>query len=59
MFLQLNKEMSFEDFKTDYQSRIEEFSYDYRTDNAGYPFLRNLAHIYFKTPYFPDKWRKI
>lgn len=59
LFLQLNEEMSFEDFKIDYQSRIGEFSYDYRTDKAGYPFLRNLAHIYFKTPYFPDKWRNI
>ena len=34
-----------------------EFTYEYRTDKAGYSFLRDLAHIYNKTPYFPDKWR--
>lgn len=51
------KPLSFEDFKTKVESRKNEFDYDYRTDKAGYPFLRDLAHIYFETPYFPDKWR--
>ncbi|MGI9526725.1 MAG: hypothetical protein ACR2MS_06425 [Weeksellaceae bacterium] len=59
LFVNLNEHMSFETFKLDYEKRIEEFQYDYRTDKAGYYFLRNLAHIYFQIPYFPDKWRNI
>lgn len=31
---------------------------DYRTDKAGFPFLRTLAHIYFKNEFFVDEWRK-
>ena len=53
------KEMTFEEFKQEYQRRTDEFSYEYRTDKAGYSYLRNLAHIYFQIPYFPDKWRTI
>ncbi|MDV3846070.1 hypothetical protein CMT92_00170 [Elizabethkingia anophelis] len=53
------KEMTFEEFKQEYQIRTDEFSYEYRTDKAGYSYLRNLAHIYFQIPYFPDKWRTI
>lgn len=34
-----------------------EFSYEYRTVKAGMSFLLTLAHIYFKTPFFPDYWR--
>ena len=59
LFTNLHDEMTFEDFKIDYKKRIDEFQYNYRTDKAGYPFLRNLAHIYFQTPYFPDKWRNL
>lgn len=59
LFMNLYDDMSFPDFKSDYLKRIDEFEYDYRTDKAGYSFLRNLAHIYFQTPYFPDKWRSI
>lgn len=59
LFSNLQEEMSFEDFKLDYKKRINEFQYEYRTDKAGYSFLRNLAHIYFQTPYFPDKWRNL
>ena len=49
--------LSFEDFKKDLEKRKDEFQYEYRTDEAGFPFLKDLAHIYFQTPYFPDKWR--
>jgi len=35
-----------------------EFSYEYRTSKAGYPFLLTLTHTYFKTPVFPNEWRK-
>lgn len=59
LFKNFHDEMSFDEFKLEYQKRIDEFEYDYRTDKAGYPFLRNLAHIYFQIPYFPDKWRKL
>lgn len=57
LFINLNEDMSFEDFKLEYQKRCDEFKYEYRTDKAGYYFLRYLAHIYFQIPYFPDKWR--
>lgn len=55
----LDGELSFEDFKQEFMERKEEFTYIYRTDKAGYGYLRDLAHIYFRTPYFPDKWRVI
>jgi hypothetical protein len=29
----------------------------YRTDIAGFPFLRMLAGIYFKNEFLPDEWR--
>lgn len=59
LFINLTEDMDFKNFKLEYEKRIDEFKYDYRTDNAGYSFLRNLAHIYFQIPYFPDKWRVI
>lgn len=54
----LDGELNFDDFKTKIINRKKEFEYDYRTDKVGYSFLIDLAHFYFKTPYFPDKWRK-
>lgn len=54
-----DKELSFPDLKDKIADRKSEFQYDYRSDAAGYPFLRKLAHIYFKTPFFPDNWRNI
>lgn len=59
LFKNLHKDLSFDDFKIEFQDRINEFQYEYRTDKAGYSFLRNLAHIYFHTPYFPDRWRTL
>ncbi|MNJ85766.1 hypothetical protein D3C87_32450 [compost metagenome] len=53
------KELNFSDFKKKMQNRKKEFDYEYRTDKAGFPFLRDLAHHYFMTPYFPDKWRSL
>jgi len=32
-------------------------SLEYKTDKFGFMHLRLLAHIYFKTPFFPDEWR--
>lgn len=57
LFIDLNKEMDFESFRENYVKRIDEFRYEYRTDKAGYSFLRSLAHIHFQIPYFPDRWR--
>jgi hypothetical protein len=57
LFKDLREELSFEDFKTELLNRKDEFHYDYRTTKAGFPFLKDLAHIYFQIPYFPDKWR--
>lgn len=59
MFKDFDKELSFEDFKEIIRNRKDEFYYQYRTDKAGYSFLKDLAHIYFRTPYFPDKWRNL
>lgn len=50
-------ELNFDDFKTMIFERKEEFIYDYRTDIAGFSILKDLAHIHFRTPYFPNKWR--
>ncbi len=30
----------------------------FRTDNAGFPFLRTLAGIFFKNEFLPDEWRR-
>ena len=59
MFKELQDDLSFKDFKDEFSRRKNEFKYKYRTDKAGFPFLKDLAHIYFQTPYFPDKWRNI
>lgn len=48
---------SFEEFK----KLVKEKKYEkmeYRTDKAGFPYLRTLAHTYFKNEIFPDEWRK-
>ncbi|MBD2704870.1 hypothetical protein IC229_29835 [Spirosoma sp. BT702] len=31
----------------------------YRTDLAGFPFLRTLAHLYYHSEFFPADWRSI
>ncbi|MEY3498358.1 MAG: hypothetical protein RL308_27 [Bacteroidota bacterium] len=54
-----NEPLTFPEFKEKIKARKNEFEYKYRTAEAGYSFLIDLAHIYFKTPYFPDKWRDL
>nr|WP_319997626.1 hypothetical protein [uncultured Draconibacterium sp.] len=49
---------NFEDFKKKVKEK-EIYKIDYRTDNAGFPFLRTLAHKYFKNEIFPNEWRDI
>ncbi len=53
----LNSKLNFKEFKEKVKLRKNEFKYNYRTDKIGLKHLKNLAHSYFKTPYFPDKWR--
>lgn len=31
----------------------------YRTDKAGFSYLRTLAHVYYKNEFFPDSWRSM
>lgn len=50
-------DINFIEFKEKIRKRKMEYEYDYRTDRVGYGFLRELAHFYYKTPYFPDMWR--
>ncbi len=57
LFKDFHGELCFKEFKKEVLKRKSEFQYEYRTDKAGFPFLRDLAHIYFQTPYFSDKWR--
>lgn len=52
-----DKELVFSEFKERLLNKKTEFEYDYRTKNAGYSYLLDLAHIYYQTPFFPDKWR--
>lgn len=50
-----------EDFN-EFKKKVREKEYvkpEYRTDKAGFPFLRTLAHNYFKNEIFPDEWREI
>jgi hypothetical protein len=34
-------------------------TFSYRTDQAGYPYLRALAHVFYKTDIFPEEWRQL
>ena len=52
-------ELDFDGFRKDLLERAKEFTYEYRTDKAGFPMLRDLAHHYYGTPYFPDRWRPL
>lgn len=51
-------EDNFDDFKTKVKAKNCD-SLDYRTDNAGFPFLRSLAHKYFKNEIYPNEWRNL
>lgn len=55
----LGEDLNFIELREKMVKRKEEFIYEYRTDRAGYPFLKDLAHFYFGTPFFPDKWRDL
>lgn len=57
LFDERREKITFEVFKNDLIECKNEFTYQYRSDKAGYEILRDLAHFHFKTPYFPDRWR--
>lgn len=46
------------EFKTSIKEKVIE-NKEYRTDKAGFPFLKTLAHIYYENEFFPDDWRKL
>jgi len=46
------------DFKSMIQNKPIE-NINYRTDRAGFPFLRILAHIYYENEFFPNEWRSL
>lgn len=48
---------NFDEFKKKVKEKVYE-EIEYRTDKAGFPYLRTLAHKYFKNEIFPDEWRK-
>ncbi len=46
----------------DFKKSIEEKGVDkidYRTDKAGFSFLRILAHVYHENELFPNEWREL
>lgn len=48
----------FEDFKKSVIDKIQP-KHIYRTDLAGFAFLRYLAHSYYKNELLPEEWRSI
>ncbi len=48
----------FEEFKKRLKQK-KQTEINYRTDEAGFPYLRTLAHNYYKNEIFPQEWRKI
>lgn len=47
----------FEDFKKSVSDKVEPIK-TFRTDTAGFSFLRYLAHSYYKNELLPEEWRK-
>ncbi|MBS1598463.1 MAG: hypothetical protein JST75_09555 [Bacteroidetes bacterium] len=54
---ELRLEKDFEFFKSKVKN-IKPFSYPYKTSQSGLPFLLTLAHVYYKTPFFPCIWNR-
>lgn len=48
---------SLDDFKSHMMKKKHEAIY-FRTDSAGFGFLRVLAHVYYQNEFFPQEWRK-
>ena len=54
--LSVQTDIEFPEMITDYRANFRKpyNSIPYRTDKAGYSYLRVLAHIYYQTDFFPD-----
>ena len=50
--MEFNLPETLDEFKKDFRKPYESISY--RTDRAGFFYLRILAHIYYQTDFFPD-----
>jgi len=53
---QIRLDEDFHEFIEKTQNK-NEYSINYRTKEAGFEHLLILAHIYYKTPFFPKTWR--
>jgi len=42
-----------------YVKDLPEERMDFRTDDAGFPFLKYLAALYYQNDLFPDQWRRL
>ena len=51
--------MDFNLFKKTTYDKKDNIKYKYRTDSAGYKFLRYLSHSYYKNEIFADEWRSL
>ena len=51
-------EVNIEDFRSSIKARQFD-KIDYRTDKAGFPQLKYLAHLYYKNELFPAEWRPL
>jgi hypothetical protein len=50
------------DLLSDFRKAVEEKGIekiDYRTDKAGFSFMRILAHVYYENEFFPHEWREL
>jgi hypothetical protein len=55
-----NKEQKNIDFYEKFKDIVAKTkTLEYKTDMIGFKVIRLLAHIYFKTPFFPDEWRSL
>jgi len=52
-----NEDEKFSSYEKFRKQILKMNSLEYKTDKFGFRHLRLLAHIYFKTPFFPDEWR--
>jgi hypothetical protein len=55
---EISYQMDYDAFKNILLAK-DEFSYKYRTVEAGFGFLIGLAHLFFETPIFPNSWREM
>lgn len=52
-----NEEIAFSSYEKIFNGKSNNKKFNFKTDEFGFKHLRMLAHIYFKTPLFPQEWR--